>query len=322
MYVSVEISLLATTDYSFQTSYTIMEVKEFEIPVPWGHIAAKSWGDDRNGLVLMVHGSRDNAGSFDRLIQYLPKHFYYLCIDLPGHGQSSYFPESILINQVNYIMALRLVAEYTNRKKLILVGHSWGGQLVILFTQLYPEIVEKLILIESVYYSLISVEYFKQFTREHLDYGEALLKKVSKGTPPAYSYKDILKLTMNNRLLGTLKSEAAEALLKRNLKQVGNDLYVLTNDLRIKVRQGILLDMEFAIKFIKKNPIMCPILFLLAKKSIPIKEVFKDVLSIIKNHNSKCFVKELDGDHEMHNNTPEIVAPEISNFLNMYNSNL
>ena len=41
----------------------------------------------------MLHGRQDNAGSFDKLIPLLPKSISVLCLDLPGHGLSSHYPE-------------------------------------------------------------------------------------------------------------------------------------------------------------------------------------------------------------------------------------
>ncbi|GLV33094.1 uncharacterized protein CBL_10441 [Carabus blaptoides fortunei] len=72
-----------------------MEIKEVKIPVPWGHIAVKTWGNERDPIILVVHGWVDNAGSFDTLIPLLPTSYYYYCMDLPGHGRSSHLESSL-----------------------------------------------------------------------------------------------------------------------------------------------------------------------------------------------------------------------------------
>ncbi|KAL1422365.1 hypothetical protein MTO96_022238 [Rhipicephalus appendiculatus] len=45
------------------------EVRELQIPVPHGHLAAKQWlptsAEDPGRRVLLLHGYLDNAGSFD-----------------------------------------------------------------------------------------------------------------------------------------------------------------------------------------------------------------------------------------------------------------
>lgn len=46
---------------------------ELKVAVPWGHIALKVWGSQKNPPVLCLHGWLDNANSFDRLIPLLPQ---------------------------------------------------------------------------------------------------------------------------------------------------------------------------------------------------------------------------------------------------------
>ncbi|EZA50799.1 Serine hydrolase-like protein [Ooceraea biroi] len=48
------------------------QFKEVKFTVPWGHVAAKTYGPSEGKPVLMVHGRLDNAGSFTRLMKYLP----------------------------------------------------------------------------------------------------------------------------------------------------------------------------------------------------------------------------------------------------------
>ncbi|KAK4887805.1 hypothetical protein RN001_004076 [Aquatica leii] len=299
-----------------------MKIKELEFLVPWGHIAAKTWGDDKNKLVLMLHGASDNAGSFDRLIPFLPAHFYYVCLDLPGHGKSSHFPKDTLVQDMNIIMSLKIVIDTLNAKKIILIGHSWGGQTACLFTQLYPEFIEKLVIIESVCYAPISIEYFKQFTTEYIKDAINILEKAANSSPPTYTYENALEVIMNGRIYGKLNKEAAKAIAQRSLKKVDNDQYVITNDVRNRIRYCFFLDKGYVEKLFETHLITCPVLFLFARYSIPLRDYYKNILTQVKRTNKKCIIKELLGDHDMHNNTPELVAPEINNFLNTFNSNL
>lgn len=40
------------------------EPSELRIPMPWGHISAKAWGNPSKNPVLGLHGWMDNAGQF------------------------------------------------------------------------------------------------------------------------------------------------------------------------------------------------------------------------------------------------------------------
>lgn len=52
----------------------------------------KWWGPRNKQPIIAIHGWQDNAGTFDPLIELLPKDLSILCIDLPGHGKSSHIP--------------------------------------------------------------------------------------------------------------------------------------------------------------------------------------------------------------------------------------
>lgn len=56
----------------------------------------------------------------------------------------------------------KLITNYLKRDKYIIIGHSFGGTTSILFTQFYPETVLKLIVIDPVYWQLISADNFKK----------------------------------------------------------------------------------------------------------------------------------------------------------------
>ncbi|KAF5303539.1 hypothetical protein FQR65_LT08140 [Abscondita terminalis] len=299
-----------------------MEIKEFKISVPWGHIAVKAWGDEENKAILMIHGLNDNAGSFDMIIPHLSKNHYYVCIDLPGHGKSSQFPKNAPVQEVNVLMALKIVVEYLKKKKIAIIAHSWGAQFSTLFTQLYPEHIEKLILIEGVCLSPVSIEYFKQFTTEYIDKAIHVLNKLEQGNIPTFTYEKALNLLINGRPYGKLNKDAAEAILKRHLQKVDDDQYLITSDLRNRVRHALFISKDYVIRLFKKHNINCPVLFIFAKNALPQKDYYIDMLKIIKQSNNNCTIMELEGDHDIHMNAPELIASVINEYLNRFSSKL
>jgi len=50
------------------------------------------WGDAGRPNLILVHGSRDHARSWDLVAQALSPHFRMLAPDLRGHGDSSWAP--------------------------------------------------------------------------------------------------------------------------------------------------------------------------------------------------------------------------------------
>jgi len=53
------------------SSPSVLHAVELKFSVPWGHIAAKAWGDLRGERILAVHGLADSAATFDTLIPML-----------------------------------------------------------------------------------------------------------------------------------------------------------------------------------------------------------------------------------------------------------
>lgn len=85
--------------------------QELEIEVEYGVIAAKVWNKPTKGCkkILAIHGWRDNAGSFDKLIPLLehPNGIHVLAIDLPGQGRSSKLPKDAPYYDLVSLVAIR-----------------------------------------------------------------------------------------------------------------------------------------------------------------------------------------------------------------------
>ncbi|NXK92892.1 SEHL2 protein, partial [Formicarius rufipectus] len=130
---------------------------ELKFPVPWGHIAAKAWGPLEGHPVLCLHGWLDNANTFDKLIPLLPTDCYYVAMDFSGHGLSSHRPAGCPYHFLDYVTDVRRVVAALQWRRFTLMGHSMVLNLSFSycfispqFCFLYPEMVDKLILLESV----------------------------------------------------------------------------------------------------------------------------------------------------------------------------
>jgi len=74
------------------------EAQELRIPVPYGHIAGKAWGDPSGKPILGLHGWLDNAGTFDHLAPLINEGYYLVSVDQAGHGLTSKFPTGMQYN--------------------------------------------------------------------------------------------------------------------------------------------------------------------------------------------------------------------------------
>ena len=119
------------------------------IALPQGKIEAiRNTHQSGNPVILAIHGWLDNAASFIPLIEQLPQ-YNWTAIDLPGHGFSFHRPQHSYYHFVDWVSDLVTLIRQEYNQKVILVGHSLGGMLSTVIAGLYPELVEKLVLIDA-----------------------------------------------------------------------------------------------------------------------------------------------------------------------------
>lgn len=107
-----------------------------------------------NLTLLMIHGWGGSIKSYQPLINVLTKKLdlskvQILAIDLPGFGKSQE-PTSVwgIRNYTNFLEAVIKKLCLYKKNKLILIGHSFGGQVATYFAVVYPEYLDRLILID------------------------------------------------------------------------------------------------------------------------------------------------------------------------------
>ncbi|CAM4411015.1 hydrolase [Bacillus manliponensis] len=104
---------------------------------------------ENNGpTFVLIHGFLSSTFSYRRLIPLLQKSGTVLAIDLPPFGKSS--------KSMNFTYSYRNLAtiiidlvEHLNKKDIILIGHSMGGQISLYANKLRPDLIAKTILLCS-----------------------------------------------------------------------------------------------------------------------------------------------------------------------------
>lgn len=98
-------------------------------------------------LIVFENGAMSSKENFDTLFNYLPKNVAWLIYDRPGIGQSQ--DDTTLQNDVDIVKHLHNLLKFTKAvPPYLLVGHSYGGPLIRLFTALYPTEVNGLVFID------------------------------------------------------------------------------------------------------------------------------------------------------------------------------
>nr|KAF6370492.1 serine hydrolase like 2 [Myotis myotis] len=298
---------------------------ELKLAVPWGHIAAKAWGSQKGSPILCLHGWLDNANSFDRLIPLLPRDFYYVAMDFGGHGLSSHYSPGLPYYYQNFVGEIRRVSAALKWDRFSIMGHSFGGTVGGMFSCMFPEMVDKLILLDSSPFALDSNELENLLTYKRKAIEHTLLVEQAAGEPRALRPQEMLqRLLKNNSHVG---EECGELLLQRGATQVPAGL-VLNRDRRIAWP-------EHTFDFISKELCAHAIKKLQAHTLlIKATEGFFDVrreydadkgLILFMTDQLKSALGErfqfveIPGNHYVHMNQPDHVASIIGSFLQSRN---
>ncbi|MBL0923565.1 MAG: alpha/beta hydrolase [Sphingomonadaceae bacterium] len=106
------------------------------------------WGNPDAPPLLLVHGGRDHARSWDWVAEELRHDWHVIAPDLRGHGDSSWSPDG------NYEMSafvydIAQLVHQLNLAPVSIIAHSMGGNIATRYAGLYPENVRKLVNIEG-----------------------------------------------------------------------------------------------------------------------------------------------------------------------------
>ncbi|XP_049426969.1 serine hydrolase-like protein isoform X6 [Epinephelus fuscoguttatus] len=251
-------------------------VSELSVPVPWGEIRGKVWGPDHGYPVLCLHGWLDNCGTFKTLIPLLPKGLQW--------------------------------------KKFSIMGHSMGGNVAGMFSALYPEMVDAVILLDSFGFISTDSKNLSKVMRQGMD--EMLHhEKKTEEKKRVYTYeKAVERLSAANP---TLSEQSVRILLERGLVQVEGG-FVFSRDLRLNFKNIPCISPEQSLEM--QSKIQASVLVVLGDKGfaatfpesnqqLPSSKLLKAYRD--RNHT----VVTVSGDHHVHLNDPEAVAPLVSDFL-------
>lgn len=96
--------------------------------------------------LVFVHGFGADKDTWPSMIQFIPKKYHCIIVDLPGHGETDFVDGVDELNMEGYVKSLREFLEVTgiDHKPFYLIGCSFGGAVAGLFAYHYPELIHKL----------------------------------------------------------------------------------------------------------------------------------------------------------------------------------
>jgi len=94
-------------------------------------------------VLVMIHGLLSSLETFEQVVPDLQKDFDVLLVDQRGHGKTP--PEGTDYTADQMARDLKVLLDSLGLRKVTLLGHSMGGRTVLRFGELFPDMVDKLI---------------------------------------------------------------------------------------------------------------------------------------------------------------------------------
>jgi pimeloyl-ACP methyl ester carboxylesterase len=106
-----------------------------------------SLGRSQDPLVVLIHGFPDFWYSWRAQIPALAKHFHVVAIDQRGYNLSGQ-PEGVENYKTEKLVGdVVAVVKHFGPGKAVIVGHDWGGMVAWSFAMTYPELTDRLIVL-------------------------------------------------------------------------------------------------------------------------------------------------------------------------------
>ena len=200
-----------------------------------------NYGNKKGKTVVLLHGWGQNIEMMKPVADGLSDRFNIIIVDLPGFGKSS---EPTYVWKISdYVACIHKLLEELNIDSPIMIGHSFGGKITLLYASMYKT--EKIILFGSPYTKEIQKMSLKTkmlkglkkvpvlnklegFAKKHIgseDYRNAseIMRKILVETVNLDITEDVKKINVPSLLIWGTNDEAVSIELARNLEKLIKD---------------------------------------------------------------------------------------------------
>ncbi|MBW2383329.1 MAG: alpha/beta hydrolase [Deltaproteobacteria bacterium] len=103
----------------------------------------------REGVpLLLLHGFANEAHIWDEFVPHVAPHYRVLALDLRGHGDSDWHPDAAY-EYDDYVADLEALIDHLGLERVVLVAHSLGGRISMLYGGRHPEKLAGLVIVDS-----------------------------------------------------------------------------------------------------------------------------------------------------------------------------
>ncbi|MDP5137223.1 alpha/beta hydrolase [Rheinheimera baltica] len=248
--------------------------------------------------VLCLHGWLDNAASFIPLAHQMDD-VPLVAIDFPGHGHSKHRGTDAYYYFFDWVQDVVTICRQQNWQQLTIIGHSMGGMVATALAAAFPELVAKIILIDSIGFVTDAPEHSAKQLRE----GITSRLKPASGKPYYASFVDAAAARQRQS-----DFSLNEAMILTERGAVATTAGVTWRaDMRLRQRSVYRLTPEQAQALMLA--VKCPVLAVLAKDGPFASQAFQ------AEYFSNLQLVWATGGHHCHMTQPADVAKAIQHFL-------
>ncbi|HEX2827068.1 MAG TPA: alpha/beta hydrolase [Burkholderiales bacterium] len=106
------------------------------------------YGTAGKPVMLCIHGGAAHAHWFDYVAPAFRRDYHVLSLDLRGHGDSEHVDPPKYFYE-DYAADVNAFVEALDLKDFVLIGHSMGGMVSLVYSATYPGRVKKLVVVDT-----------------------------------------------------------------------------------------------------------------------------------------------------------------------------
>lgn len=273
-----------------------------EFSLPALSLAGWQQGPTAQQVTLCLHGWLDNADSFLPLSACLNE-LNLVAIDLPGHGQSQHRSPDAHYHFLDWIYDLATLIKIQGWQQVDIIGHSMGGMIGSVLAAVMPQMVRKLVLIDSM--GLVTGEAGK--TTEQVR--SAIQHRWQSSHKQKPLYPDLQSAALARQSQSDFDLASALILAKRGTEPCPGGL-TWSADMRLRESSAYRLLQPQAMQLL--SDIQCPVLAILASDGL-------EMMQQARQQYQSCYQQlgwvEITGGHHCHMTQPEQTADAIRQFL-------
>jgi pimeloyl-ACP methyl ester carboxylesterase len=255
--------------------------------------------------ILCLHGWLDNANSFLPLAAAMPEQSL-LALDLAGHGLSRHRSRDAHYYLFDYVADLVELIQQQGWSKLQIIGHSMGGMVATALAAAMPEMVEKLLLLDSL--GFVTTEPAETATQLR----KAMLSRQGRLQKNKPKYDSVEQAAVARQAQSDFSLHHALILAERGCFLLSSEplVYTWSADLRLRELSAQRLCIEQAKALI--NRLQCPVFAWMANDGIALMQ---ENLAIYQASYPHLQLHYMSGGHHLHMTNARVLAAAITPFL-------